>query len=102
VGWKSGLSTAPWDARSFYVLICVTLLLATLIGYSSINPVRVLYWSQIVAGFLVVPILLLLLMFGNDKQLMRRRNSGFENFWLGAAVGAMAAANVVLLWTQFR
>ena len=97
-GWRAGLSEHPWDARSFYVLISVALLIATVLNYLPINPVRALYWSQILAGVLTVPVLVLILILSNDRRIVRTVNTVWQNFWIGAAIGGLIAAGGLLLW----
>jgi Mn2+/Fe2+ NRAMP family transporter len=99
--WKAGLTIPAWEARRFYVLISASVFLATLIDFGNINSVTVLYWSQVFAGFLVVPVLGFIVMLGNNPRLTGRRNTTFENFWLGSAVAGMVVANLVFFWTQF-
>jgi energy-converting hydrogenase Eha subunit B len=43
----------------------------------------------------IVPILFFILWISNDRRIMRTTNTRFQNFWLGAAVGGMLAANLV-------
>ena len=100
-GWEAGLTVPAWEARRFYVLISVSVLIATLIDFGSINTVTVLYWSQVFAGFLVVPVLFFIVMLGNNPRLTGRRNTASENFWLGGAIACMIVANLVFFWTQF-
>ena len=97
-GWRAGLSEHPWDARSFYVLISLAMLFGTGLNYLPINPVRALYWSQILAGILTVPILVLILFLSNDRRVVRTINTMWQNFWIGAAVGGLVAAGALLLW----
>lgn len=99
--WEAGLAMPAWEARRFYVLISATVLVATIVDFGRINPVTVLYWSQVLAGFLVVPVLLCIVMLGNNPRLTGRRNTVFENLWLGGAVAGMIVANLVFIWTQF-
>jgi Mn2+/Fe2+ NRAMP family transporter len=99
--WKSGLSIPAWEARRFYVLISAAVLVAAFIDFGRINTVTVLYWSQIVAGVLTIPVLYFILLLGNNVRLMGRKNSNFENFWLGGAVGGMIAANALFVWMLF-
>ena len=65
-----------------------------------INPVGALYWSQVLAGVLSVPILLFILLLSNDRRIMRTTNSGLQNFWLGAAVGGLITAGLILLFRK--
>ena len=95
--WTSGLGKKPWDARYFFVMISVCLFIATFIGLFNVDTVKVLYWSQVLAGFMVVPILGLLILLGRNPFLVQNRNTRSENVWLGIAVATMIVANVALL-----
>jgi Mn2+/Fe2+ NRAMP family transporter len=100
-GWKAGLTIPAWEARRFYILISASVLIATFIDFGSINTVTVLYWSQVFAGFLVVPVLAFIVLLGSNPRLTGRRNTTSENFWLGGAIAGMIVANLVFFWTQF-
>lgn len=100
--WRSGLAFKPWNARMFYVTISVTVLFATAIDFLGIHTVTVLYWSQVLAGGLLVPILIYILLLSNNPKIMRTPNSAFQNLWLGAAALGMVVANLLFLWQQFR
>ena len=95
--WKSGLGQKPWEARHFFILISICLFLAAFIDFFHINTVKVLYWSQVMAGFLVVPILGLLLLLGNNPFIVRTRNTRGEKSWLWLAFVAMLLANGAFL-----
>lgn len=100
IGWKYGLSESPWEAKGFYVLISAAMIVSTLANYLPINPVRALYWSMILAGILTVPIFWFILIISNDRRIMRTTNTGWENFWIGAAAGGSGAATLALIWTS--
>jgi Mn2+/Fe2+ NRAMP family transporter len=97
VGWKSGLSEKPWEAKRFYVLISAAVFVAAGANYMRINPVTALYWSMILAGVLLIPTLIFILMISNDRRIMRTVNTRWQNFWLGAAAGGAAAAGLIYL-----
>jgi Mn2+/Fe2+ NRAMP family transporter len=99
--WESGLSKKPWEAQFFYVLVSVTIALAIIIDHFHVNTIKVLYWSQVVAGIVLVPIFIFILLLANDRKLMKTVNSRFENIWLWGAVGGMAISNVAFFWVQF-
>ena len=96
MGWRSGLSETPWEAKSFYVLISLSMLVAALGNFVHINPVKALFLSQVLAGVLTVPILVFILLLSNDRRVMRTANTRYRNFWIGAAIGGLLAAE--LLW----
>jgi Mn2+/Fe2+ NRAMP family transporter len=98
MGWKSGLSEHPWEAKRFYVLISAAVFIAAAVNFFKINPVAMLYWSQILAGVLTVPILIFILLLSNDRRVMRTTNTRWQNFWLGAAIGGLVSAGALVLW----
>jgi Mn2+/Fe2+ NRAMP family transporter len=98
MGWKSGLSEHPWEAKGFYVLISAAMLFASAVNFVRINPVKALYWSQIVAGALTPPILLFIMILSNDRRVIRTTNTKWQNFWLGACAGGLLAAELAWLW----
>jgi len=100
-GWKSGLAFVPWDARMFYVMISATVFLAVFIDMFGIHTVTVLYWSQVLAGVVLVPIFAYILLIANNPKVMRTVNSRSENWWLGFAVMGMFISNLLFFWTEF-
>jgi Mn2+/Fe2+ NRAMP family transporter len=100
-GWKSSLESEPWEARLFYVMISGTVFLAVSIDFFGINTVKVLYWSQVLAGIVLVPIFAFILLLSNNSRIMRTTNSRFENFWLGCAALGMLISNLLFFWFEF-
>lgn len=102
VDWKSGLSQNPWEARFFYMLLSGAVFIAVVSNFAPLNTVRILYWSQVMAGVLVIPILWNILRLTNDRSVVGEPNSLFQNFWLGGAIGGSVVANAVFLWSVLR
>lgn len=100
MGWKSGLNRYPWEAVRFYVLISVAMFLAAALNFIKVNPVNALYWSMILAGILTVPILIFILLVSNNRKVMRTTNTWSQNFWIGAATGAVVASGLIAFWWQ--
>ncbi len=102
MGWPAGLSEHPWEAKRFYVLISAAMFVAAAGNYVPINPVKALFWSQILAGILTVPILVFILAISNDRRIMQTANKRGQNFWIGAAIGGLIAAGVMwAAWAIF-
>jgi Mn2+/Fe2+ NRAMP family transporter len=99
--WHHGLNKNPWDARGFFVLICGVLLAAVCISFIGVNTVRTLYWSQVLAGIFIVPILFFILWISNDRRIMRSTNTRWQNGWLGFAVVGMIVANLIFFALAF-
>ena len=96
--WPSGLSETPWEAVRFYVLISGAIFVAAALNFFKTNPVPVLYGSQVLAGAMVVPILVFILLVSNDRRVMRTTNTWWQNFWIGASIGAVITAALILFW----
>jgi Mn2+/Fe2+ NRAMP family transporter len=102
VDWKSGLSQNPWEARFFYMLLSGAVFIAVITNFAPLNTIKILYWSQVMAGVLVIPILWNILRLTNDRSVVGEPNSWFQNFWLGGALGGSVVANLVFLWSVLR
>lgn len=98
MGWPSGLNENPWEAVRFYVMISGAVFVAIALNFIRMNPVTALYWSQVLAGTLTVPILVFILLVSNDRRIMRTTNTWWQNFWIGAATGAIVAAGLIVFW----
>ena len=100
MGWPAGLSEHPWEAKRFYVLISAALFFASVVNFFRINPVKALYFSQVLAGILTIPVLIFILVLSNNRRIMQTINTRAQNFWMGAVIGALLAAGVWFLARQ--
>lgn len=100
MGWRSGLDENPWEAKRFYVLISCAVFVAGAFSFVRINTVSVLYWSQILAGVLTLPVMGFVLLVANSRRLMRTANSWWQNFWIGAGGGSILCAALLAFWWQ--
>ncbi len=97
MGWPAGLSEHPWEAKSFYILISAALFVASVVNFFRINPVKALYFSQVLAGVLTIPILIFILLLSNNRRVMQTVNTRIQNFWMGAVIGALLATGAWFL-----
>jgi Mn2+/Fe2+ NRAMP family transporter len=97
IGWEYGLSENPWEAKRFYVLISGAMVVAAVANFLPINPVKALYWSMILAGMLLIPTLIFIVLISNDRRVMKTTSTRWQNFLVGASAGAVAAAGLVYL-----
>ena len=101
IGWDSGLDKEPWEARYFYIVISTILLVSVIISLFGVNTVRLLYWSQVGAGALVVPVLAFLVLLGRNRRVVRSPNRALDDFCLSFAVLAMLIANIQFVWSEW-
>jgi len=71
------------------------------INFFRLNTVKVLYWSQVLAGIVLVPIFAYILLVSNNTRIMQTANSRFENFWLGCAAAGMLVSTILFFWFAF-
>jgi NRAMP (natural resistance-associated macrophage protein)-like metal ion transporter len=100
--WPIGLDQKPSRAVGFYCVIGAATLFGTLLNFSTIDPIRALYWSAVLNGIAAVPILFVLMRMGSDSAVMGRMilPPGLRLLgWLTTAVMAFAA--VGMIWVGF-
>jgi Mn2+/Fe2+ NRAMP family transporter len=101
IGWDSGLNKEPWEARYFYMVISSILVISVIISLFGVNTVKLLYWSQVGAGALVVPILTFLILLGRNRNVVHSSNRPKDDFCLAFAVLAMFVANIMFVWSEW-
>jgi Mn2+/Fe2+ NRAMP family transporter len=97
MGWKEGLERSSTDARGFYSVIAVSVLLGLVIQYSPISPMKALFWSAVVNGVVAVPLVVVITLLASKKAVMGRFRASRTLVvlgWITAAV--MGAAAVVM------
>jgi Mn2+/Fe2+ NRAMP family transporter len=100
-GWKHGLDRRPRQAKAFYGLIALSTLLGTLVNFVGINPVKALFWTAVINGFLAPPLLVLILIVANNPKIMGVRVNGTllnVTGWITAVVMIAAAVALVAIW----
>lgn len=95
--WRSSLSVATWDARSFYSMISGIIVVAVVVDFFHVNTVRVLYFSQVLAGIVLIPIFAYILIIANNKRVMSTTNTRAQNLWIAGAIAGMVLSNMLFL-----
>jgi Mn2+/Fe2+ NRAMP family transporter len=70
MGWKWGLERKTADARGFYGVIAVSVLLGLIIQYSPISPMKALFWSAVINGVVAVPLMVVIILLVSKKSVM--------------------------------
>jgi Mn2+/Fe2+ NRAMP family transporter len=85
----------------FYLTIAAVTVLAVLLNFLGLNPIKALVWSGIVQGFSVPPLLLIMMLLTNDTSVIGgRANSRFTNTlgWITTIATFAATACLVVSW----
>jgi len=70
LNWHIGLGRRPREARAFYTtLICATMI-GLLINFTSIDPIKALFWAAILNGIVAVPMMFVMMHMATDRRIM--------------------------------
>ena len=98
--WKAGLNEKPNRAKQFYATITGSTLVGMLINFVGINPIDALYWTAVINGLIAPPLLIVVMLISNNKEIMGRRVNGLGVNLLGwITTLTMLAASIGLIVT---
>ena len=101
--WPEGLERQWFEAKRFYAIIAVSTLVGTALDFSSVNPMKALYWSAVINGVVAVPIMVGLMLLASKKEIMGPFTSGRKTRWFGwLGTGVMTAAVLMMGWDWVR
>ena len=99
MGWKWGLERTATDARGFYGVIAVSVLLGLVIQYSPISPMKALFWSAVINGIVAVPLMVVIILLVSKKSVMGTftvSRSLIVLGWIATAVMGAAAVRMFI------
>ncbi|HEY2177731.1 MAG TPA: divalent metal cation transporter [Caulobacteraceae bacterium] len=99
MGWQEGLEHRTRDARGFYSVIALSVLIGLVIQYSPINPMRALFWSAVINGVVAVPLMAVIILLVSRKSVMgpfTASRSLIVLAWIATALMAGAAVMMFL------
>jgi len=101
-GWRASLNKKYWQAKKFYLVIMVSLLVSLLINYVGLSPIKALFYTAILYGLTCPIIIAIVLHIGNNKKIMKEYTNGRLSNTLGfLTLIIMTAAAISLIWFQF-
>jgi len=101
--WKHSLGHKPEHAKEFYAVIVFATLVAMGLNFIGINPLTALFWAGIIEGLLAPPLMLLIMLITNNRQIMGRHVNGRALNILGwITTGLILAAALGLIWTWIK
>ncbi|MFM2224759.1 MAG: hypothetical protein RJA07_961 [Bacteroidota bacterium] len=101
-GWKQGLDKKFHEAKAFYIIIAISLILGLLMNYIGISPIKALVYSAILYGLTAPVLIAIILHIANNKKVMGKYTNGKLSNILGfATLILMTAAAVIMIYMQF-
>jgi Mn2+/Fe2+ NRAMP family transporter len=100
-GWEQGLDKKFHEAKAFYVIIALSLILGLSLNYIGISPVRALIYTAILYGLTAPVLIAIILHISNNKKIMGEFvNSRAANIIGFAALVIMTIAAAILVYLQ--
>lgn len=101
-GWAEGLDKKFNEAKPFYSIVALSLLLGLSLNYIGITPVQALIYSAILYGITAPVLIAIILHICNNKAVMGKfTNTRRSNFLGIAAFIIMSIAAIALLYFEF-
>jgi Mn2+/Fe2+ NRAMP family transporter len=101
-GWKEGLDKKFHEAKAFYIVIAVSLIIGLSLEYIGITPIKALIYSAVLYGLTAPVLIAIILHIANNKKVMgANTNNKLSNILGFTTLILMSAAAIVLLYLQF-
>jgi NRAMP (natural resistance-associated macrophage protein)-like metal ion transporter len=101
LGWPTGLGRRPREAKAFYGVVAVATLVGIGINFTSIDPIKALFWSAVINGVVAVPVMILMMLMAMRPEVMGafilpRPLQAVG--WLSTAVMAFSVVAMLVTW----
>jgi NRAMP (natural resistance-associated macrophage protein)-like metal ion transporter len=101
-GWEQGLDKKFHEAKAFYAIIAISLVIGLSLNYVGISPIKALIYTAVLYGLTAPVLIAIILHICNNKKIMGDHvNSRSLNLLGFAAFLIMSVAAVALLYLQF-
>jgi NRAMP (natural resistance-associated macrophage protein)-like metal ion transporter len=102
-GWPATLEATAPEAVGFYGIIAAATIIGFGLGFSSLDPIKMLIWSAVLNGIVAVPIMAMMMLIVTNLTLMGRFKA---KWWLTVVgwggTGLMTVAVVAMLWSSLN
>jgi Mn2+/Fe2+ NRAMP family transporter len=102
-GWEQGLDKKFHEAKAFYTIIAISLVLGLSMNYIGISPIKALIYSAVLYGLTAPVLIAIILHISNNKKIMGEFVNGKKANTLGfTALILMTVAAVFLIYFQLQ
>ena len=101
--WQVGLAQRPGRARAFYGTIAVATCIGAVLNFTSLDPIKALFWSAVINGVAAVPIMVMIMLMASRRRVMGQFTLTpwlTTLGWLASAVMAAAAIGMFVTWNS--
>ncbi|HZL00118.1 MAG TPA: divalent metal cation transporter [Caulobacteraceae bacterium] len=100
-GWHVGLARKVGRAKAFYGAIVVAMVIGGALNFTSIDPIKALFWSAVINGVVAVPVMVMMMLMASRKTVMGdfKLHVGLKTMgWIATLVMAAAAVGMFATW----
>jgi NRAMP (natural resistance-associated macrophage protein)-like metal ion transporter len=102
MGWKGALAIKPQYRPTFYGVIAAATVVGVGMNFIHIDPIKALFYSAMINGLVAPPLMVLIVLLGADRKVMKDKVSGaLSKALTGIATAAMTAAAAALVMVTF-
>lgn len=100
-GWEQGLDKKFHEAKGFYIIIAISLILGLSLNYIGVSPIKALIYTAILYGLTAPVLIAIILHISNNKKIMGENVNGRTTNILGfIALIIMTLAASILVYLQ--
>ena len=96
-GWKKGLNKKFQNAKAFYIIIAISLILGLSLDYIGLSPIKALIYSAILYGLTAPVLIAIILHISNNKKIMGKHTNRKTSNILGSATLFLMTVTAVIL-----
>ena len=98
-GWEQGLDKKFHEAKGFYIIIAISLLLGLGLNYIGVSPINALIYTAILYGITAPILIALILLISNNKKIMGKHTNALTANVMGMiALLIMSAAALAFVY----
>lgn len=99
-GWRRSLTRHVNNAPHFYIVLGAALLAAVQMGVMDVDPIKALFYSQVLDGLIAPLLVVLLLLLTSSRKVMGEFVNGLPTRIIGwVAVGVLLAADLAMIYS---
>ncbi|HEY3859079.1 MAG TPA: divalent metal cation transporter [Gammaproteobacteria bacterium] len=98
LGWKGSLERKPSEARGFYAVIVISVLVGFALQFLHVSAMKALFWSAIINGVVAVPLMAMVVLLASRKSVLGKFTSPWWVLSLGWLTTALMGAAAVWMF----
>jgi len=100
--WQESLELKFSQAKGFYAVITASIIVGLFLNFFHINPILALYYSAFLNGIIALPLLIVIMVAGNDPKIMgKETHPKWVKFFGWLSIGFMSVAVLVSIVLNF-